>query len=98
MDVGGGTGHTLATFFEFPETIDYFLVDPNIRLIHDQFIRLYLKLSYLKMSHIQANAEFLPIKENSFDLVLNLSAIDHLDDYKKFISEAYRVLKSEVNF
>ena len=46
------------------ETIDYFLVDPNIRLIHDQFIRLYPKLSYLKMSHIQANAEFLPIKEN----------------------------------
>ena len=93
LDVGGGTGQTLATFFNFPETIDYFLVDPNIRLIHDQFIRLYPKLSYLKMSHIQANAEFLPIKDSSFDLVLNLSAIDHLDDYKKFISEAHRVLK-----
>ena len=98
LDVGGGTGHTLATFFEFPETIDYFLVDPNIRLIHDQFIRLYPKLSYLKMSHIQANAEFLPIKENSFDVVLNLSAIDHLDDYKKFISEAHRVLKPRGEF
>ena len=45
-------------------------MDPNIRLIHDQFIRLYPKLSYLKMSHIQANAEFLPIKKNSFDVVL----------------------------
>lgn len=98
LDVGGGTGHTLATFFEFPETIDYFLVDPNIRLIHDQFIRLYPKLSYLKMSHIQANAEFLPLKENSFDVVLNLSAIDHLDDYKKFISEAHRVLKPRGEF
>ena len=32
------------------------------------------------------------------DVVLNLSAIDHLDDYKKFISEAYRVLKPEGQF
>ena len=93
LDVGGGTGHTLATFFKFPETIDYFLVDPNVRLLHDHFIRLYPKLSDLKISHIQASAEFLPIKDNTFDVVLNLSAIDHLDDYKKFISEAYRVLK-----
>ncbi len=93
LDVGGGTGHTHCSFFHFPETIDYYLLDPNLRLLHDQFIRLYPKLSYLKMGHILANAEFLPIKDNSFDVVLNISAIDHLDDYKKFISEAYRVLK-----
>jgi ubiquinone/menaquinone biosynthesis C-methylase UbiE len=93
LDVGGGTGHTHCSFFQFPETIEYFLLDPNLRLLHDQFLRFYPKLSFLKMAHILANAEFLPIKDNSFDVVLNLSAIDHFNDYKKFISEAYRVLK-----
>ncbi len=93
LDIGGGTGHTHCSFFQFPETIEYYLLDPNLRLLHDQFIRIYPKLSYLKMAHILANAEFLPIKDNSFDIVLNISAIDHFNDYKKFISEAYRVLK-----
>lgn len=93
LDVGGGTGHAHCSFFHFPETIEYYLLDPNLRLLHDQFIRLFPKLSYLKMGHILANAEYLPIKNDSFDVVINISAIDHLDDYKKFISEAFRVLK-----
>lgn len=93
LDVGGGTGHTFASFFQFPETIDYFLLDPNLRLLHDQFLRIYPKLSFLEMAHILANAENLPIKDNSFDVVLSLSAVDHLDDYKKFIYESHRVLK-----
>lgn len=93
LDVGGGTGHTYCSFFQYPETIEYFLLDPNLRLLHDQFLRIYPKLSFLKIGHILAHAESLPIKENSFDVVLSLSAIDHLDDYKRFISEAFRVLK-----
>lgn len=93
LDVGGGTGHAYCSFFQYPETIEYYLVDPNLRLLHDQFLRIYPKLSFLKMAHILAQAEFLPIKSESFDLVLSISAIDHLNDYSKFISEAYRVLK-----
>lgn len=98
LDVGGGTGHTHVSFFRHPESIEYFLLDPNLRLLHDQFIRIYPKLSYLDMGHILANAESLPIKNESFDVVLSLSAIDHLDDYKKFISESYRVLKKKGRF
>lgn len=98
LDVGGGTGHTHVSFFRHPESIEYFLLDPNLRLLHDQFIRIYPKLSYLDMGHILANAESLPIKNDSFDVVLSLSAIDHLDDFKKFISESYRVLKKKGRF
>lgn len=93
LDIGGGTGHTHCSFFQYPETIEYFLIDPNLRLLHDQFLRIYPKLSYLEMAHILANAESLPIKDNSFEVVINLSAVDHFDDHKKFISEVYRVLK-----
>jgi ubiquinone/menaquinone biosynthesis C-methylase UbiE len=93
LDIGGGTGHTHCSFFHYPETIEYFLLDPNLRLLHDQFLRLYPKLTYLEMAHILANAENLPIKDNSFDIVINLSAVDHFNDHKEFISEVYRVLK-----
>lgn len=98
LDVGGGTGHSFATFFQHPETIDYYLLDPNLRLLHDQFIRLYPKLSYLKMGHILGSAEQLPIKTESFDVVTSISMIDHLDNYKQFIAEAYRVLKQGGKF
>jgi len=94
IDIGGGTGHSLCSFFMYPETIDYFLVDPNYRLLHDQFLRIYPKLSYLKMAHILAYAENLPFKENIADLVISISAIDHFKDYKAFIGESYRILKT----
>lgn len=95
LDVGGGTGHTHCSFFQFPESIDYYLLDPNVRLLHDQLIRFYPKLTYLPMGHIIGNAESLPIKDKSFNVVLSISAIDHLNDYEKFISEAHRVLKDD---
>lgn len=93
LDVGGGTGQVYGSFFQFPEAIEYYLLDPNLTLLHDQFLRIYPKLAYLKMAHILSNAEQLPIKDSSFDTVVTFSAIDHFDDYQKFMNEAYRVLK-----
>ena len=92
LDAGAGTGHAYSSFFYDPETIEYFLLDPYMRLLHVQFYRIYPKLSYLKIVHILANAEYLP-KDNSFDVVLNLSSEDDFDDYRHFIKESYRVLK-----
>lgn len=93
LDVGGGTGHTLCSFFQYPETIDYYLIDPNIRLLHDQFVRVYPKLLELKISHFCGYAEKLHFQNKSFDLVISLSSIDHYRDYHKFMYEAYEVLK-----
>lgn len=93
LDVGGGTGQAYVSFFQYPETIDYYLLDPNVRLLHDHFIRIYPNLTRLKLKHIVAHAEYLPFKDETFDVLLNISAIDHLDDYKKFIEEAFRVLR-----
>jgi ubiquinone/menaquinone biosynthesis C-methylase UbiE len=92
-DIGGGTGHAYCSFFQYPETIDYFLVDPNLRLMHDQFFRIYPKISLFPISHILAKAENLPFKNDTFDLTMSLSSIDHMEDYRKFISEAKRITK-----
>ncbi len=93
VDVGGGTGHTLCTFFKHPETLKYILADPNLRLLHDQFLRLYPALAQLSMGHVLCYAEKLPFRNDSADLVMSLSSIDHFKDFHAFFREAYRVCK-----
>lgn len=93
VDVGAGTGQIFGTFFFNQESIDYFLVDPNLRLLHDQFLRLYPKLSHYPISHILCYAENLPFKSQFADLVMSISSIDHFKDYKKFMLESHRILK-----
>lgn len=93
VDIGAGTGHAYASFFYYPETLRYFLVDPNLRLLHDQFIRIYPKLSFLKMGHLLAFAEELPFRSNFADVVMSLSAIDHFKDYKAFFRESFRIAR-----
>jgi ubiquinone/menaquinone biosynthesis C-methylase UbiE len=93
VDVGAGTGQTYGTFFRNQDSIEYFLCDPNLRLIHDQFLRLYPRLVKYPIGHILCFAENLPFKSGSVDLVTSFSSIDHFIDYKKFMVEAYRILK-----
>lgn len=93
VDIGAGTGHAYASFFYYPETLRYFLVDPNLRLLHDQFIRIYPKLSFLKMGHLLAFAEQLPFRNDFADVVMSLSAIDHFKDYKAFFKESFRIAR-----
>jgi ubiquinone/menaquinone biosynthesis C-methylase UbiE/uncharacterized protein YbaR (Trm112 family) len=93
VDIGAGTGHAYASFFYYPETLKYYLVDPNLRLLHDQFIRIYPKLSMLKMGHLLAFAENLPFRNDFADVVMSLSAIDHFKDYKAFFRESFRIAK-----
>lgn len=93
VDIGGGTGHTFCSFFRYPETLDYILIDPNLRLLHDQFLRVYPQLNELPLTHLLAYAENLPIKSETADVVMSISAIDHMKDYKQFIKEAFRILK-----
>lgn len=95
VDVGAGTGQSQCSFFRYPEENTYFLVDPNVRLLHDQFIRIYPQLLETKINHILSHAEKMPFKDNSVDIVMSLASIDHFADYKAFIKEAHRILKKE---
>jgi ubiquinone/menaquinone biosynthesis C-methylase UbiE len=94
IDIGAGTGQIYGTFFFNQESIDYYLVDPNLRLLHDQFLRLYPKLAHYPLAHILCFAENLPFRSDFADLVMSISSIDHFKDYKKFMAEAHRVLKT----
>jgi len=93
VDVGAGTGQIFGTFFYHQESLEYFLLDPNLRLLHDHFLRLYPKLASYPIGHILCYAENLPFKAEFADLVMSFSSIDHFKDYKQFMSEAHRILK-----
>jgi len=93
VDVGAGTGQIFGSFFFHQESIDYYLLDPNLRFLHDQFLRLYPKLSQYPIAHILCYAENLPFRSEFADLVMSISSIDHFKDYKKFMSESNRILK-----
>lgn len=93
VDVGGGTGHSLASLYRFPQTIRYINIDPNLRLLHDQFLRVYPELLETPMGHLLGFAEKLPFKKCSIDVVTSIESIDHMKNYQQFINEAYTILK-----
>ncbi len=93
LDVGGGTGHTLCSFFRHPHDLEYFLYDPNERLLHDQFLHVYPALAELEIAHILGYAETLPFVDDSFDVVMSFSSVDHFENVSDFLDAARRVLK-----
>jgi len=95
LDVGGGTGHFLSSFFRYPHEIQYFLLDPNVRLLHDQFVRMYPELLEIPIGHLRCYAESIPFKDGIVDLIVSSSAIDHYKDYNLFIEESFRCLKPD---
>jgi ubiquinone/menaquinone biosynthesis C-methylase UbiE len=53
-------------------------------------------LSQSKANVIQANAENLPFKNKSFDVVISITAIQNFKDIKKAIEEIKRVSKNKI--
>ena len=79
LDVGCGTG-IAANFFKCKAGID-----PAEKLIEIAGEK------YPKVKFIVAKAEKLPFKENEFDAVISLTAIQNFDDAEKGLGEIKRV-------
>ncbi len=47
------------------------------------------------LSYITTDAKFLPFKNDSFDCVISLEVIEHINDYESFLSEVKRVMQAE---
>lgn len=80
LDVGGGTG-AATDFFPGEKTV----LDPSEKL-----------LIKAKGEKVLGVAERLPFEDNSFELVISLSAIHHFDDAQLAIKEMLRVSKKYV--
>lgn len=87
LDVGCGTG--IAADFFAKKGIETFGIDPSKELIKNNSNS--NKLSILKA----APAEDIPFRENEFDLVVSLTAIQNFEDLNKGLEEIKRVGKTK---
>jgi len=85
LNVGGGTGATSKGFSRFGEVI-------TLDIAHEALL-LSRKRGLSKL--IQGDGALLPFPSGSFDLVLLLDVIEHLDDDLAVLTETKRVLKDE---
>jgi ubiquinone/menaquinone biosynthesis C-methylase UbiE len=81
LDVGCGTAFSLE-HFNCKKTG----VDPSIRLLKQN----------KKDDLIQSVGEYLPFKDDSFDIIISITAIHNFDDLKKGLREIKRVAKDKI--
>ena len=94
LDVGGGVG-TLRDFLK--KGTEYLCIDPHYKSLEKiplKKIKAYKCLKE-KFNYIIGFAEFLPIKDNCFDVVHMRSMLDHVQIPDLVILEANRVLTKE---
>lgn len=89
LDCGCGTGYYLS-FVKGILDIDFDLAGIDIsRTALQKAANLSLNKTYLGMS----DAELLPFKDESFDVVLSLAIIEHVLSPENVLKECFRVLK-----
>ena len=81
LDVGCGTGVS-TSYFKFEESYG---VDPSKELV-----KVAIK-NYPKINFLIAPAEFIPFKDNNFDLIISLTAIQNFSDIEKGLLEIKRL-------
>ncbi|MBC1280159.1 3-demethylubiquinone-9 3-O-methyltransferase [Nostoc sp. UCD121] len=91
LDIGCGGG--LACEFVANLNADISGIDLSFNSI--KIAQEHARKSNLKIDYQRALAEKLPYEENSFDVVLCFDVLEHVEDWKKVISEACRVLKED---
>lgn len=79
MDYGG--------FQKYQLNIDYIGLDATLELIKTA------QKKYPETNFLLGDIEVLPFLDNSFDIIFTRHTLEHLPDYKKAISELYRVAK-----
>lgn len=86
LDVGTGLGYNALIFGENSKEI----LAMDLRFPKNSVLR-----NKDKISLIVADAQFLPLKEEVFDLVSLFSVIEHVGEQELALTEALRVLKSK---
>lgn len=95
LDVGGGPGWLwCAQADQQPNGIRLTLVDTSAGMIEEAKANLTRRTDLVARSTFRvADAVALPFEDKSFDIVLLLHVLYHVDDYRTALAEAYRVLR-----
>ncbi len=99
LEMGSGYGFGLCYFLK--RKIDIIGVEPaNDAPFEGRFKKAIELLAINHIKHPESRllpsfGEFLPFKENCFDIVFSVSVLEHVGDIKKSMSEALRVVKPD---
>ena len=93
LDVGGGNGTSRVMYWQYPEKIDYFNVDPQINFLHPFHLDLYPRMKEIGFPYIVGVGENLPLKSNTFDIGITTAAVDHWHSPVDVFQEILRCLK-----
>jgi uncharacterized protein YbaR (Trm112 family) len=87
LDIAGGTGGLLKCLSDHFKPDDIFMVDHDLDWVE------VTKLRCPDAQIIRADAANLPFKENSIDLVVTSSALEHIREYRKAVKSICTVTK-----
>lgn len=86
LEAGCGTGRWIQSLYE--KNLNIYGLDSSPEMLK------ILKENNSKLKVINADADFIPAKNNYFDLIFCINAIHHFPDKELFIKESFRILKS----
>lgn len=89
VEVGAGYGRLFPFYNSFFQKIT--LIEPSEKLL--KLAKESFGMREKKMEFLNASLPQLPVKDNSFDVVLMVRVIHHFSDSKKVIKELSRILK-----
>ncbi len=89
LDIGTGEGYNLRKMLEFIGNKLIIGIDVNLNKLKK--VNSSLKNPNLEL--VQANAEYLPFKDNVFGIVASSYTFHHIDNKKKAVEEIWRAMK-----
>jgi glycosyltransferase involved in cell wall biosynthesis/SAM-dependent methyltransferase len=89
LEIGGGLGTDLARFAAGGARV----IDADLARTHLLLARENLRHRRLKGDFVQSDAEYLPFRDHSFDLVYSNGVLHHVPNTQQVIAEIHRVLK-----
>lgn len=84
LDIGSGTGSLIESLS---------MLEPRIESAACNFTDEFAKTKNFHVDVVDLNVDGLPYNNNEFDFVTCTEVIEHLENYRKCIREAYRVLR-----
>ncbi|MFZ7942192.1 class I SAM-dependent methyltransferase [Neobacillus sp. 19] len=92
LDVATGGGHTANAFAPYVKKVTAVDLTPEMLLAAEKFIK---GNGHQNVDFVQGDAENLPFPDEAFDIVACRIAPHHFPNINQFISEVYRVLKTD---
>lgn len=95
LDIGTGAGDNLTLLLKYVKTGEIYSIDPDPWSLREVGYRFRVEAASRRLRLIRAYAEDLPFPDRFFDAVTSALTLHHLRDRRRFMEEAWRVLKPE---